>query len=276
MKIQFQLNQQAYECDPASGISLAIPMDFDGAQPNHFGAPRASREVLKLGEFVGDTEKGGSCNVDKLSMVPHCNGTHTETVAHIVNEDVYVGHHAVDAFTTATLITVEPELWRDVKSKVDTYRPPLHDNDRVVCRARLEQAFDALKLAETTSLIIRSITSIDRKSVAYGENHAPAFFTVSAMEWIVSQGYRHLLVDLPSVDRMYDEGLLTNHHLFWQVPEGTHTLDAESRQDKTITEMVLVPDDLQDGLYLLNLQLPALCTDAAPSRPVIYPVTKVE
>jgi len=29
---------------------------------------------------------------------------------------------------------------------------------------------------------------------------------------------------------------------------------------------------VQDGYYLLDLQIPAFMTDAAPSRPVIYPV----
>jgi len=275
MIIRFQLNDLAYESEPTQGVTLAIPMDFDGPQPNHFGAPKASRKALKLGEFVGDTERGGSCNVDTLSMVPHCNGTHTESVGHIVNQDVFVGHHAVDAFATATLITVKPELWRDMKSKADSYRPPLENEDRVIDRAQLENAFDSLKIDGTTSLIIRTISSIQKRSVAYGEAHPPAFFTVEAMQLIVSRNYRHLLVDLPSVDRMFDDGLLTNHHLFWSVQEGTHSLGAESRQDKTITEMLLVPDDVEDGLYLLNLQVPALCSDAAPSRPVIYPVKRV-
>jgi len=33
-----------------------------------------------------------------------------------------------------------------------------------------------------------------------------------------------------------------------------------------------VPEAARDGLYLLDLQVPAFGADAAPSRPVIYPV----
>jgi len=37
--------------------------------------------------------------------------------------------------------------------------------------------------------------------------------------------------------------------------------------------MIFVEDSIQDGTYLLNLQVPSLATDAAPSRPVIFEVT---
>jgi hypothetical protein len=35
-----------------------------------------------------------------------------------------------------------------------------------------------------------------------------------------------------------------------------------------------VPDHAADGLYLLDLHVPAFATDAAPSRPVLYPVAE--
>lgn len=275
MKIIFQIDGVAYESDSGTGTPIAIPLDFDGPQPNHFGAPQARQVALELGGFVGDTRKGGSCNVETLSLVPHCNGTHTESIGHIVNEDVYVGHLAAGAFLTASLVTLQPNRWGEQADRVDSYRPPLDDNDWVIDRKMLEQAATGLGLVPTDAFIIRTVTSIPKKTVAYGETNPPAFFTVEAMQWIVEQDFRHLLVDLPSVDRMYDDGLLTNHHLFWFVPEGSHELHADSRQDKTITEMVLVPESLKDGLYLLNLQIPALCTDAVPSKPVLYPTRKV-
>ncbi len=34
-------------------------------------------------------------------------------------------------------------------------------------------------------------------------------------------------------------------------------------------------DGILAGLYLLDLQVPAFGTDAAPSRPVLYPVTEI-
>ena len=281
MKIRFDINGQSFEGDSADAISIAIPMDFEGPQPSHFGAPRAVSATYKANGFVGDTNRGGSCNVNSLTMVPHCNGTHTESVGHIVNQDVYIGHSAADSLMTATLVTVEPELWKDVKQsdQPEDYRPPLDPQDWVITAAQLKSVFSELSrstpIERTTALVIRTIGSIPKKSAAYGDALPPPFLTVQALELLISRGYRHLLVDFPSVDRMYDDGLLTNHHLYWGVVEGSHELGVDSRQDKTISEMVLVPDEVEDGLYLLNLQVPALCTDAAPSRPVIFRTRKI-
>ena len=44
------------------------------------------------------------------------------------------------------------------------------------------------------------------------------------------------------------------------------------RRRALVTELAFVPESLADGLYLLDLQVPAFATDAAPSRPVLYPI----
>ena len=62
------------------------------------------------------------------------------------------------------------------------------------------------------------------------------------------RGIRHLLIDQPSVDKEFDDGMLLSHRAFWNYPS---TLDQES----TITEFIGVPDNLKDGLYLLNLSI---------------------
>jgi hypothetical protein len=41
---------------------------------------------------------------------------------------------------------------------------------------------------------------------------------------------------------------------------------------RTVTELIYAPDPIPDGHYLLNLQVAPLLADAAPSRPVLYPV----
>jgi hypothetical protein len=72
-----------------------------------------------------------------------------------------------------------------------------------------------------------------------------------------------LLVDLPSVDPEMDEGKLAAHHAYWNYP-------LSPRWDATITEMVFVDDAIKDGMYLLNLQIASLESDASPSKPVLY------
>ena len=42
------------------------------------------------------------------------------------------------------------------------------------------------------------------------------------------------------------------------------------RMDASITEMIYVPDEIEDGTYLLELQFAPFENDASPSRPVLY------
>ena len=40
--------------------------------------------------------------------------------------------------------------------------------------------------------------------------------SIEAMEYLVSLGVQHLLVDTPSVDRLFDDGHLSAHNIFWE------------------------------------------------------------
>ena len=91
-----------------------------------------------------------------------------------------------------------------------------------------------------------------------------------AIGLIVEKGFDHLVVDLPSVDRMFDEGKLSNHRLFWNVEPGKFEVSSETRMRSTITELAFVPEDVLDGLYFLNLQIAPFVADASPSRPLLY------
>jgi kynurenine formamidase len=271
MKILFEHQGARFACDLSKGKSLAIDLDFDGPQPNHFGAARAVRKPLRLGAFVGRTSGGGSCNVDDVSIVPHCNGTHTETVAHIVDDEVFVCQAVKPEPVLAWLISATPVAADETR---ETYRPPLEKTDRVITAAEIRPKLGGAR--ECDALIVRTLPNPQtKKSWIYSSDQPPAFFTVEAMEAIIDAGVKHLLVDIPSVDRIYDEGKLTNHHLFWNVAEQSHRLAAGSWPDKTISEMIFVPDEIQDGVYLLSIQVPAFCSDAAPSRPIVYHIEKV-
>jgi len=76
-------------------------------------------------------------------------------------------------------------------------------------------------------------------------------------------GVKHLLVDIPSVDKEIDGGTLAFHHAFWNVPEQPIT-------NRTITELIYVPNEVEDGHYILELQVSNFDNDAAPSRPLLY------
>ena len=273
MKLSFSFNNASWTADTQQGVSLAVPLDFDGPQPNCFGAPTAQKQALEMEGFIGDTTRGGSCNVDSIQIVPHCNGTHTESVGHIVNEDI-PAPSGLQSLMTAALVTVDAFSGKQAAEDGESYRPELEPTDKVVSKKNLAESFQRLNCTGTDAIIIRTHHDPNKKAVTWNQENAPAFLTTQAMEWIVAQSFQHLLLDLPSVDRMNDDGLLTNHRLFWNVAAGSREMGERKVPSNTITEMIFAPATATDGLYLLNLQVPVMKTDAVPSNPVIYPLQK--
>lgn len=264
-----ELNYQQYRVALDQPKPIAIAQTFNDQQPNHFGATNASASVLQAGDFVGDTQQGGSCNVKQITMTPHCNGTHTESVSHIVDQLVPVGQLATQLLP-ATLITVMAESG---DRTADNYRPALEPSDKVISKARLVQELSNVDNAMLKALVVRTLPNpLDKQFYIYGEQQQPPFFTIEAIEYLNQKGVEHLIVDFPSIDKMYDQGLLTNHHLFWNVKEQSHQLSNQSWQHKTVTELAFIKDEFNDGHYLLSLNIAPFSLDAAPSRPILYPL----
>jgi len=252
------------------GISLAIPLQFNGPQPNHFGAPKATAEPMGSGDFIGDVTQGGSCNAEQLTLNPHCNGTHTETIGHIVeDENQQFAPYQVIQFPLikACVLTVQPV--QNYQGK-ESYSTDISRNDYVICQDMLSSVSKSLQGVK--ALVIRTLPNDDSKtSRQYGADNEPPFFTHEAMQWLVKKtDVAHLLVDMPSIDKMYDDGLLSNHRLFWQVDQIGRWL-GDNQSHKTITEMIYVPNEVKDGLYTLNLQVAAWQLNAVPSNPVLFP-----
>ena len=107
--------------------------------------------------------------------------------------------------------------------------------------------------------------------MTYDSKNIPPYFSENAMYKIKELGVTHLLVDMPTIDLAYDNGKLINHHIFWNIHQGSHKIN-DSVSSKTITEMIFVPNQIKDGNYLLQLQVVNFTGDAAPSRPIIYPL----
>jgi len=94
------------------------------------------------------------------------------------------------------------------------------------------------------------------------------------MNYIYARGVKHLMVDFPSVDKMYDDGELSNHRIFWNVELGNAELDSNAQTNKSITEMIFADNAIEDGFYICNLQIPEIETDAVPSRPILFRLNK--
>ena len=117
------------------------------------------------------------------------------------------------------------------------------------------------------ALIIRTLPNTDEKLQRNYSGTNPPYVDPKFLEAIRKRGVRHLLIDLPSVDREQDEGKLVGHKAFWGIPDDIQT-------SNTITELIYVPSVIKDGLYLLQMSISPLELDVSPSKPIIYELKK--
>ena len=266
--------------DAACPRSLAIPMDLSDrlAQPRAFGLSAATQTPLELDELVTEVSRGGPFNCMKLELWPHGNGTHTETVGHLLLDPPPIGalHFG---FQLCALVSVTPE---GLGASTESYPKPALASDRVLTQRTIAGALDALEkplsaqggALPLTALALRTLPNDEeqKRRRDYSSTNPP-YMTREAMRFVRHElQIEHLLLDLPSVDREEDHGQLCNHHVYWDVPSDGVVPHSDERTRCTITELILAPDELRDGVYVLQLELPALLTDAAPSRPVLYAI----
>lgn len=246
----YQYNNQNYTFDLQTPLDISIPIQEGLDNPNCYYAKSPTFETIRSGSFVGSVALGGSCNYQQITLTPHGNGTHTECYGHISSDGATINQSLKDFFALAFLITIQPKeqkddfiiFWEDIVIHIPEDAP-------------LE------------SLIIRTLPNkSDKKIRNYNETNPP-YLDYKIGEELAKMNIKHLLVDLPSVDREVDGGKLSMHKAFWQYP--THT-----RNNATITELIYVDDIIKDGVYLLNLQIISLETDACPSKPILYPIKK--
>ncbi len=246
MKVVFEWNGDPVQVDLDDPIDISIPLADEPEQVNCFFAPPFRTSPVVAGDFVGSTKLGGPLNFLNVQINPHGNGTHTECVGHIAKEHYSIHRTLKKFWFRAQLVTLLPEM---------------QDNgDRIITMASIE----GLEIQKDVSaLVVRTIPNNDSKLKMMYSGTNPTYMDARVAEWIVEQGIEHLLIDLPSVDREEDGGALAAHKAFWQYPE-------HPRLDATITELVYVPTKVDDGNYILNLQIGSFEIDVSPSKPVLY------
>lgn len=265
MNLYIEISGQKYQLS-RSPIDISIPLNFNDLQPNSYGVEGASSNAFEGGGWVGDVRRGGSCNFEVYKLTPHCNGTHTECVGHITEARLSVHELLKDSLIPATLISVSPNK---AQTSQDTYPVALHADDILIDVKALQEALAGTDMNFCKALIIRSLPNPIEKMYWDYTQIEPAFFSLEAMQLIRSLGVEHLLIDLPSVDRLLDEGKLGTHRIFWGLEEGGQHVKGEI-PTSTITEFIYVPNGVKDGYYVLNLQIAPFMSDASPSRPQLF------
>ncbi len=267
MQARIAFEAGAFEIDLAHPVSLALELDFTGPQPRHFAAPRASSRPYAVPGFPGSVAGGASCNCEVLTLIPHCNGTHTECVGHLTRERLDAWRIVPAEPLPAVVLSVAPQPPGATRDSTD---PAAEVRDLLVTRAALERAWPARAPFAARALILRTLPNGPDKRTRDYSDGTPPYLTRAAAELLVARGIAHLIVDLPSIDRSHDQGRLTAHRIFFGLPPGSTRLADAARPAATITELAFIPEAVADGACLCQLQVPALDGDAVPSRPLLY------
>ena len=249
MIVEFTRQNKRYNADIDKPQEIGIKVCRENGVSS-FGIANANYKTYQDGTFIGNKNQGSGCNLETITFTPHGNSTHTECFGHIAFTTHFVNDYISDSFYFSLLHSFQTKDF---------------EGDRVL-------DFSSLKLDELNkyeALIIRVLPNTkDKIAKDYSGKNAP-YILPTDMQKIVDAGIEHIVLDLPSVDKEWDEGLLLSHHIFWQYPQNT-------RESASITEFAYIPDNVLDGSYLLKLNISNFVSDAAPSRPVLYAVKPID
>lgn len=247
MKAEIEHKNKSYNIDLSKPLDISLVLRGDDKNPIAWYLNPPKIQPVVDGDFIGKVTAGSSTNFNNIYFNPHAHGTHTECVGHITREFHGINETLKTFFFTAKVISIEPEN---------------QGEDLVITEAHFKSL---LKENEAEAIVIRTLPNyIEKRSKKYSHTNWP-YLEEAAARYIRECGIKHLLIDLPSVDKEKDEGKLLAHKAFWDYPKNT-------RFDTTITELIYVASKIEDGMYILNLQIASFENDASPSKPVLYKI----
>lgn len=247
MKATLTLDETSVTIDLSQPLDISLPLDANNGNPSAWYLDGPTIQPVSTTDWVGLVAEGAPVNFNTIQFNPHAHGTHTECVGHIAEEIHSVNTALTAFFFTAEVLSIEPEI---------------KDDDAVITKEQLQKKW---RDTSPQALVIRTLPNKEEKRLKNYDHSNWPYLLEEAAQFIREQGIEHLLVDMPSVDKEKDGGRLLAHHAFWHYPEDT-------RMQATITEFIYVGDHIQDGSYVLNLQVAPFENDAAPSRPVLYKI----
>ena len=250
MKLHLTKNDYI-ETDDA--IDISIPVNFEkGITAWYLG--KSKSEIVRSDNFVGAIAEGGAVNFRDIYFNPHAHCTHTECCGHITSKVHSINQQHKSIVCQAILCTIEP-----------TEITVNGSSDLVITLNHFSHIEDHIKGHD--ALIIRTSPNSEKKLSKEYSGTNPVYFDIDVLEFLNKHKVKHLIIDLPSVDKEQDGGLLSFHHKFWDIPN-------DPIMDRTITELAYVPNSVDDGSYLLNLQIAPFENDASPSRPILYKIRR--
>ena len=245
MRATINIENKLYTVDFSKPIDISIPLQSGDNNPVAWYIDAPLIEPVKEGKWVAKVSEGASINFQNIHFNPHGHGTHTECVGHITEHIYSINDCLKTFFFSAELITVIPESMGE---------------DYVI---KKNQVAKLLSGKNPEAVVLRTLPNTQSKTKRKWSHTNWPYLLEETLIFFRENGVKHLLLDSPSVDREKDEGKLLGHNAFWNT-------SGKLRLDATITEMIFVPHNVQDGGYLLNLQIASFVNDASPSKPVLY------
>ncbi|MEL0455581.1 cyclase family protein [Flavobacteriaceae bacterium SZ-1-7] len=243
-----QYNSRKLQIDLSKPLDISIPLQASENNVNawYVGPPKIEPE--RDGDWIASVAEGASVNFNNIYFNPHAHGTHTECAGHITEKVHSINQNLKQFFFLAEVITVAPEGL---------------NGDSVISKKQIQFALGNKK---RDAVVIRTIPNTRKQkfSMQYAHTNWP-YLLNDAVEYLVSKDIKHLLIDLPSIDREKDDGELAGHNTFWNTK-------GKLRLDATITEFIYVSNKIKDGEYFLNLQIAPFENDASPSKPVLFEI----
>jgi kynurenine formamidase len=234
---------------------------------NAFYLPVINWKTLELGDrFIGDVNRGGSCNVDILSYVPH-GITHIETAAHILSpgsqpcfvDEIPPGHLSGIVYLI------------DLTAPGPGAMPGAESGQQVSWKA-VEEKLQQNKLP-ISMLAIKTKASL-----------LPAAYDFSGKDFLsispeAAKGIHHykypitcLLLDLPSIDPEADEGKLLAHRCYFGLPLSGH--QGEDGEKRALVELAWFAG-VEAGYYYADITPPRFRTNAVSTGIVFRPLEEI-
>ncbi|PQV51548.1 kynurenine formamidase [Jejuia pallidilutea] len=242
-----QYNSRKLQIDLSQPLDISMPLRASTNNVNAWYVDAPKIEPVKEGDWVATVKDGACINFNNIMFNPHAHGTHTECVGHITEKVHSINQNLKQFFFLAEVITVAPEKLK---------------GDFVISKKQIQFALGNKK---RDAVVIRTIPNTKEKLSKQYSNTNPTYLLEEATEYLRQKNIKHLLIDLPSVDKEKDECQLLSHNAFWNTK-------GKLRMDATITEFIYVPNAVEDGEYFLNLQIAPFENDAAPSKPILYKI----
>ena len=228
-----------------------------------FGLPQESKKIL----YSTDNTP---VNVDKLTICAHNNRTHTESTRHIysngLNISDIVDNHDNISFYGCIIISVKPRFIYQINTKNDKYECGVNIdkyNDLIITKSMIET-----KINNIIDMNNKALSSFFKQCIFIRvecdkniKNTNCPFLSNDAMQYLHNNFTNVFGINLCSVDR-FESPKVPNHRIWF---------GHNPKSNRLIVEGLLIPNNIYDGIYCLNLQLaPIANTDAVPTRPIVY------